>query len=103
MAMTPEAKVKAKVRKVLDELGAYYVMPVTSGFGKQGAPDFLVCLSGRFVGIECKAGSNRPTALQEKNLEQIEKAGGEAFVVNEDGIEPLREVLDSIVFSYKDS
>jgi hypothetical protein len=39
--------------------------------------------------------------LQEKNLEQIEKAGGEAFVVNEDGIEPLREVLDSIVFSYK--
>jgi Holliday junction resolvase len=76
-------------------------MPVTSGFGKQGAPDFLVCLSGRFVGIECKAGSNRPTALQEKNLEQIEKAGGEAYVVNEDSIEQLQEVLDSIVFSYK--
>jgi Holliday junction resolvase len=77
-------------------------MPVTSGFGKQGAPDFLVCLSGRFVGIECKAGSNRPTALQEKNLEQIDKAGGEAYVVNEDSIEQLQEVLDSIVFSYKD-
>ena len=102
MARTPENTVKAKVRKILDEFGAYYVMPVTSGFGKQGAPDFLVCLQGRFVGIECKAGSNRPTALQEKNLEQIEKAGGEAFVVNEDGIEPLREVLESIVFSYKD-
>jgi Holliday junction resolvase len=77
-------------------------MPVTSGFGKQGAPDFLVCLSGRFVGIECKAGSNKPTALQEKNLEQIDKAGGEAYVVNEDSIEQLQEVLDSIVFSYKD-
>jgi Holliday junction resolvase len=76
-------------------------MPVTSGFGKQGAPDFLVCLSGRFVGIECKAGSNKPTALQEKNLEQIDKAGGEAYVVNEDSIEQLQEVLDSIVFSYK--
>jgi len=101
MAMTPEAKVKAQVRKILDGLGAYYVMPVTSGFGKQGAPDFLVCLSGRFVGIECKAGSNRPTALQEKNLEQIDKAGGEAYVVNEDSIEQLQEVLDSIVFSYK--
>ena len=101
MAMTPEAKVKAKVRKVLDELGAYYVMPVTGGFGRQGAPDFLVCLSGRFVGIECKAGSNKPTPLQEKNLEQIEKAGGEAFVLNEDGIGQLREVLDSIVFMHK--
>jgi len=101
MAMTPEAKVKAKVRKVLDELGAYYVMPVTGGFGRQGAPDFLVCLSGRFVGIECKAGKNKPTPLQVKNLEQIEKAGGEAFVLNEDGIEQLREVLDSIVFINK--
>jgi len=101
MAMTPEAKVKAKVRKVLEELGAYYVMPVTGGFGRQGAPDFLVCLHGKFIGIECKAGKNKPTPLQVKNLEQIEKAGGEAFVLNEDGVEQLREVLDSIVFSYK--
>ena len=101
MAMTPEAAVKAKVRKVLDELGAYYVMPVTGGFGRQGAPDFLVCLSGRFVGIECKAGSNKPTPLQVKNLEQIQEAGGEAFVLNEDGIGQLREVLDSIVFMHK--
>jgi Holliday junction resolvase len=99
--MTPEAKVKAKVRKVLEELGAYYVMPVTGGFGRQGAPDFLVCLHGKFIGIECKAGKNKPTPLQVKNLEQIEKAGGEAFVLNEDGVEQLREVLDSIVFSYK--
>jgi hypothetical protein len=101
MAMTPEAKVKAKVRKVLEELGAYYVMPVTGGFGRQGAPDFLVCLQGKFIGIECKAGKNKPTPLQVKNLEQIEKAGGEAFVLNEDGVEQLREVLDSIVFMTK--
>jgi hypothetical protein len=53
------------------------------------------------VGIECKAGKNKPTPLQVKNLEQIEKAGGEAFVLNEDGIEQLREVLDSIVFINK--
>ena len=42
MATTPEGKVKKAVRRVLDELGAYYVMPVTGGYGKQGAPDFLV-------------------------------------------------------------
>jgi len=35
MAMTPEASVKAKVRKILDGFGAYYVMPVTSGFGNR--------------------------------------------------------------------
>lgn len=87
MAMTPEAKVKAKVRTVLEELGAYYVMPVTGGFGRQGAPDFLVCLQGKFIGIECKAGKNKPTPLQEKNLDQIRKAGGEALVVNEDNLQ----------------
>jgi len=87
MAMTPEAKVKAKVRTVLEELGAYYVMPVTGGFGRQGAPDFLVCLQGKFIGIECKAGKNKPTPLQEKNLYQIRKAGGEALVVNEDNLQ----------------
>ena len=83
MAMTPERKVKQQVRKVLDKLGAYYVMPVTGGFGNSGAPDFLVCLHGRFIGIECKAGKNTTTPLQEKNLRSIEKSGGVSLVVND--------------------
>ena len=66
--MTPEAKVKKKVRDVLKALGAYYVMPITGGYGNSGAPDFVVCLRGRFIGIECKAGKGKTTALQEKNL-----------------------------------
>jgi hypothetical protein len=94
MAMTPEAKVKARVRKILDAIGAYYVMPVTGGFGKQGAPDFLVCLNGKFVGIECKAGKNKPTPLQEKNLAQIKEAGGQAFVLNEESVEKLGEAIE---------
>lgn len=92
MAMTPEAKVKKRVRVKLDELGAYYVMPVTSGYGNSGAPDFLVCLRGRFIGIECKAGDNKPTPLQEKNFAAIESAGGSWLLINElnvDLVEPL--------------
>lgn len=93
MAATPEAKVKKAVRQVLDGLGAYYVMPVTGGFGKQGAPDFLVCIKGRFYGIECKAGKNQPTALQEINLKQIIEAGGVALVIREDDIKYLPSLL----------
>ena len=48
--MTPEGKVKQKVKEVLKDLGAYYVMPVTSGYGNSGAPDFLVCYEGRKSG-----------------------------------------------------
>jgi hypothetical protein len=93
MATTPEGKVKAKVKVILKEVGAYYTMPVTGGFGTSGAPDFLVCLKGNFVGIECKAGKGKPTALQEKNLHDIAQAGGQALVINEDNVADLRREL----------
>lgn len=87
--MTPEAKVKKKVREALKVLGAYYAMPVTGGYGSSGAPDFLVCWSGLFFGIECKAGKNTTTALQDKNINDIRKAGGKAIVINEDNVDQL--------------
>lgn len=93
MARTPERVVKDKVRKLLDELQAYYVMPVTGGYGTQGAPDFLVCHRGRFIGIETKAGKGRTTTLQELNLKRIREAGGVAVVVYEDDIDMLRKLL----------
>ena len=52
--MTPEGKVKEKVKKVLKEQGIYYVMPATGGYGSSGAPDILVCHKGKFYGLECK-------------------------------------------------
>jgi hypothetical protein len=99
MAMTPERRVKAKVSKVLVKLGAYYIMPVTGGFGNSGAPDFLVCLHGRFIGIECKAGKNTPTPLQEKNLRQIERSGGIALVVNDENVDAFETELSRMITS----
>ena len=89
--MTPEAKVKKVVVAQLKKLCAYYFYPVTGGYGQSGVPDivgcyeglFLGCYNGVFFGIECKAGKNKPTPLQEKNLEQIRAAGGLNMVVNE--------------------
>ena len=91
--MTPEAKVKHKVKKYLTEMGAYYAMPATGGYGLSGTPDFLVCYRGRFVGIECKAGKNRPTALQENALERIRQAGGLALVIDENNVDELKELF----------
>jgi hypothetical protein len=95
MAETPEKKVKKKVRALLDELGAYYVMPVTGGYGSQGAPDFLVCLRGKFVGIETKAGKGKTTALQDLNLQKIRDAGGVALVIYETDIDKLKLILEN--------
>lgn len=91
--MTPESKVKAKVKKVLNEIGAYYTMPVTSGYGNSGVPDFLICHGGKFYGIECKANGGKPTALQLKHHDDIRKAGGIALVIDETNVENLRKEL----------
>lgn len=96
--MTPEAKVKKRVRKVLEEMDAYYVMPVTGGYGNSGAPDFLVCHKGKFFGIECKAGDNKPTALQFKNLHRIQECGGVALVVNEHNVDQLKSAMEDVVY-----
>ena len=93
MATTPEGKVKKAVRQVLDGLGAYYVMPVTGGYGRQGAPDFLVCHQGKFYGIETKAGKGKLTALQELNLKKIIDCGGVALVIREADVEFLPSLL----------
>ena len=94
--MTPEAKVKKKVRAMLIQHGAYYAMPATGGYGSSGVPDFLVCHHGRFIGIECKANGGKPTALQLNNMKQIELAGGTAVVINEDNLNQLEKLLESI-------
>lgn len=93
MAMTPEAKVKKVVVKYLKELGAYYFYPVTGGFGRSGVPDIIVCYKGLFFGIECKAGKGKPTALQQKNLDDIKAAGGFDWVVNEDNMHDTKKTL----------
>ena len=91
--MTPEAKVKKKVVAILKKHEAYYFYPVTGGYGRSGVPDVIACHNGRFIGIECKAGSNKPTPLQEKNLSDIQAAGGIALVINEDNINAVEKLF----------
>jgi len=93
MANTPEGKVKASVKKILDELHVYHFSPFQAGMGRAGIPDIICCYNGRFIGIECKAGNNITTALQNRELAAIHAAGGFAFVIRETNIGELKERL----------
>ena len=99
MAATPEKLVKDKIKKILKAHGAYFAMPLGTGYGNSGVPDFLVCLNGEFLAIEAKAGRGIPTALQEKNMRDIEKAGGRTLVVNEQALE--LKVLEAVLENMK--
>ncbi|MEK4174715.1 VRR-NUC domain-containing protein [Aeribacillus sp. FSL K6-1305] len=53
--------------------GAYYT--------KQGVPDILACINGKFHGIELKTDTGNPTKLQLYNIRKIKEAGGEAYIL----------------------
>jgi Holliday junction resolvase len=93
MGRTPEKAVKDKVVAQLKKLGAYYFYPFSAGYSNAGVPDIVVCHKGRFIGIECKAGKNKPTKLQELNLKQIADAGGIALVINEENVNDVTNIL----------
>lgn len=93
--MTPEAKVKKKIKELLESYGVYYAMPIGTGYGNSGVPDFLCCVNGKFLAIEAKAGNNQPTALQTKHMKDIMVAGGTTMVVNEGMLEVLALYLDA--------
>ena len=96
MVDMPEVKVKKKVHATLKERGAYAVNYIGGAYANNGTPDILVCFCGRFIGIECKAGKKKPTALQIKHLRDIDHAGGLSLVINESNLEYLTECLDAI-------
>jgi len=93
MARTPEGRVKDSVQKLLKELEVYYFTPVTGGYGRSGVPDLVCCVDGMFLAIECKAGDNKPTPLQYREMDLIRVAKGVAMVVRENNVEEVRLVI----------
>lgn len=93
MAQTPESKVKASVRKLLDVLKIYHFMPPANGFGRAGIPDIIGCMDGHFIAIECKAGKGTTTALQDRELNAILNAGGTTYIARENNIAELKQLL----------
>jgi hypothetical protein len=96
MAATPESKVKAKIHKILQKHNAYAVNYIGGMHANNGTPDILACMNGMFLGIEAKAGKNRPTDLQISNLRRIHEAGGCAMVINEDSLQFLDGILATV-------
>lgn len=94
--MTPEGKVKARVKALLKRLSAYYHMPVQNGMGAPSL-DFIGCHAGRFFAIETKAGNKDMTDRQKQTASEMRKAGGEVFLVNDvQGLTELEQWLQEV-------
>lgn len=74
---TPEGKLKDQVKAFLKERGAYYHMPVQTGYGVPTL-DFVGCYQGQFFAIETKAKGREPTPRQRATIRAMCDAGGYA-------------------------
>jgi len=85
VAQTPEGKVKAAIKKWLKARGIWFCMPMGTGFGTSGVPDFVCCWNGKFLAIEAKAPGKRSntTSMQDDQIMAIHQAGGAAIVVDD--------------------
>ena len=81
---TPEGKIKDQVKAFLKERGAWFFMPVPTGYGTPTL-DFIGCYKGRFFAIETKAPGKTPTARQQATLNAMNAAGAFAVAVDSVG------------------
>ena len=78
--MTPEAKVKADIKRVLAEYDCWYFMPSMNGYGRSGIPDFIGCYQGVFFAIEAKAKNGKVTPNQARELQALIDHGAQVTV-----------------------
>ena len=78
--MQPEARIGQKIRKYLDDLGAFIFKVHGGPQMMAGLPDLIACYKGHFWGIEVKQPGQRPTPRQEWVHSLILRAGGSIIV-----------------------
>ena len=61
--LTPESRIKKKVRAKIRAMGGYVFSPVQMGLGMTTLDD-LCCIGGKFVAIEYKREGKLPTPRQ---------------------------------------
>lgn len=82
--MTPEGRVKVKLKRALKTLPQQYQFwPVQSGLGA-ATLDCLLCFNGEFIGIETKALGKKMTERQQLTAKAINAAGGRVFLIDGD-------------------
>lgn len=72
--MTPEGKVKAKIKKYLDSIGAYHFWPVQTGYG-QRTLDCLCFYNERGYAFEVKPPGVEGTPRQDRIIEEMLQKG----------------------------
>lgn len=94
--MAEEKRFEQKVKKLLQDRGAWVLKTWGGGYQRSGIPDLLVCYRGYFMGIELKAEKGKVSRLQEIELDGIRKAEGYSIILRPSYLLDFEMMLDEI-------
>ena len=87
-----ESQIQNKIIKYLNGIGAYSIKTIVTN--RNGCPDVICCLKGRYVALEVKAEKGIVSKLQEHNIKLIKKSGGIAAIVR--NVEEVKEIISKL-------
>lgn len=80
-----------KVLRFIKKHNIYCVKTIRTN--QNGTPDLLLCINGRFIGLELKRDGEKPTKLQFHRLKEIEQSGGLGLWTRPDTWEDTKLIL----------
>jgi len=84
--MGPEKQFENRIKTLIKRAGGfcfkYWGGSASNGkvFTMRGLPDIMACIRGRFVGIEVKSETGKPSDIQLERLQEIRDAGGVGII-----------------------
>jgi len=88
---TEEAQLTRSIRQLLNSLGIFHWKVWGGPMSTPGVPDLICCFKGRLIGIEIKAEKGIVSEYQKEFIDNINRAGGLAFVARD-----IQTVIDKL-------
>ena len=99
MTKTKESKLEEEVERYMQRKGIWQLARYQAQSNQNGIPDRLYLYKGYLLGLELKTDEGKPTKLQLKKIEEINKNGGVGIIVRD--IETIKELIKTIdLYSY---
>jgi hypothetical protein len=90
-----ETPFKQMMKKWLDQNHHWHIKYWAGAkYTKEGIPDILACIYGRFYGLELKGDDGKPKLLQLVNLQDIRNAGGIGLLLYPDDFKNFKSFVE---------
>ncbi len=92
-----EKQFETKVKKFLKSHDIWFIKIWGGGFQRAGIPDIIACINGKFVAIELKGPTGKPTPLQEYNIARINECNGIGLILYPHQFSKFKELVKNLL------